>query len=448
MSLPILVMKFGGTSVEDSEAFERVAGIVGAQKHARRVVVVSAMKGVTDALVSSFGMATKGFPNLAAESLDHVYQRHLDVADSILSIDDYRQYRATLELAACEIDELLHLVGEAPEQSDPSLQDGVVSYGEQLSSALLTRVLVAQELPARLVDARRCVITDDSHGCGVPLIAETNRRTQRALKPVLDAGEIPVLGGFIGSTKKGVTTTLGRNGSDYSAALIGAALDSAEIQIWTDVNGVLTADPHLVSEPRPIPLLSYEEATELARLGSRVIYPQAVQPAETRQIPLRICNSRAPHEEGTLISTTTSISAGIIKSIAYQPGLETDQGCAMISLIGEGLHADEGIAARALEALGDMSIFPAVRNGSASSLSFVIEEERSVVAVKRLHQVFFEEAEDDFTTVLSLEDVFSESERLRHEGRVVVEIAARHEASGPELERFAWELRESISLID
>jgi aspartokinase len=163
---------------------------------------------------------------------------------------------------------------------------------------------------------------------------------------------------------------------------------------------------------------------------------------------LRICNSRAPHEEGTLISMTTSVSPGVIKSIAYQPGLETDPGCAMISLIGEGLHADEGIAARALEALGDMSILPVVRNGSSSSLSFVIEEERSVVAVKRLHQVFFEESEDDFTTVLPLDDVFSESERLRHEGRVVVEIAARHEATGPELERFAWELRESISLID
>ena len=401
MSLPILVMKFGGTSVEDSAAFERVAGIVGAQKHVRPVVVVSAMRGVTDALVSSFRMAAKGAPNFAAQSLDDVYQRHQDVAESLLSWDEYRDYRAALEIAAREISELLYSISEAPEALHSSQQDGVISYGEQLSAVLLTLVLDAAKLPARFVDARTCIVTDDTYGCGVPLDELTNLRSCRELKPVIEAEEIPVLGGFIAATEAGVTTTLGRNGSDYTGALVGAALNASEIQIWTDVTGVLTADPHLVLNPRTVPSMSYEEATELSRLGSRVIYPQAVEPAAARRIPLRICNSRAPHEAGTLIGTEKTVSPGVIKSIAHKPRLEHDDERAMISIIGEGLHANHGVATRALDVLREMNIYPVVQNGSANSLSFLMDEERSVSAVRLLHQTFFEEVQAEHDSDLA-----------------------------------------------
>ncbi len=397
MNLPIVVMKFGGTSVEDSEAFERVACIVGAQTHVQPVVVVSAMRGVTDALVSSFRLATKGAPTFAAQSLDDVYQRHLDVAENLLPTNDYHDYQAALDIAARHISELLYAIAKSRRPVHPSQQDSVISCGEQLSAVLLTLVLNAAKQPASFVDARKCIITDETYGCGVPLVEMTNLKTCWELGPVIESGEVPVLGGFIGATESGVTTTLGRNGSDYSGAIIGAALNASEIQIWTDVTGVLTADPRLVKTARTIPSMSYEEATELSRLGSKVIYPQAIGPAAAQRIPLRICNSRAPYEEGTLIGMEKTVSPGVIKSIAHRPPLEHDGRCALISIIGEGLHADQAVSMRALEVLREMSIYPVVLNGSTTSLSFLMDEARSVDAVRLLHQTFFEaaHAQDD-----------------------------------------------------
>ena len=179
----------------------------------------------------------------------------------------------------------------------------------------------ARGFRARYVDARRCIVTTDEHPAAVPLLAETRTRTQGELGPLLDVGEIPVLGGYVAAAANGVTTTLGRGGSDYSAALIGASLSASEIQIWTDVSGVLTADPRIVRAARTIPRLSYAEAAELAYFGAKVLHPRTIQPAMDAGIPVRICNSHAPDDPGTLVTAEADIWPETVKAIAHKRGI-------------------------------------------------------------------------------------------------------------------------------
>src|SRR2546429_1331525 len=206
----------------------------------------------------------------------------------------------------------------------PPLQDEIVAYGEQLSSQLLAAVLRELGLAARQIDARRGIKTDESYGVASPL-PESEQSTRNEVLPLLESTKIPVLGRFIGSTMSGVTTTLGRGGSDFTAALVGAALDAREIQIWTDVSGVLTADPRIVPEARTIPVLSYQEAAELAYFGAKVLHPKTIQPAVDESIPVRVCNSRAPENPGTLIVSESEATPQNIKAIAHKNGITTVQ---------------------------------------------------------------------------------------------------------------------------
>lgn len=178
-------------------------------------------------------------------------------------------------------------------------------------------------IPARYLDARQCIVTNDAYGNASPLLEEVSSRTKTQLKPLIESGRVPVLGGFIGATLNGITTTLGRGSSDYSTTLIGAALDACEIQIWTDVDGVQTANPGLVQSARTVPNISYGEAAQLARLGARLMHPKMIEPIIEQQIPIRIRNSRAPEEQGTLIRATTELNREVIKAIAYRSNLAT-----------------------------------------------------------------------------------------------------------------------------
>ena len=276
-----IVMKFGGTSVADAAAFENVARIVESERGAAPVVVVSAMSGVTDALLAATNIS----------SLQEAFERHRSVSRELLN--DTEAFSDRLSSAEQEIAELLEAFEQRPSERK-SLQDAVVSFGEILSSTLLAEVLNQRGIEARQVDARRCIITDEEHTTAAPLMDVTFARSKSELLPILDSGVVPVLGGFIGATRLGVTTTLGRGGSDYTAALLGAALGASEIQIWTDVTGVLTADPRVVPEAQTIERLSYSEAAELAYFGAKVLHPKTIQPAIESSIPVRICNSRAP----------------------------------------------------------------------------------------------------------------------------------------------------------
>ena len=293
-------MKFGGTSVGDVAAFERVFHIVSTQIEKRPVVVVSAMTKVTDALLAAFDTAKKGDFDAAVALLEPHFERHVEVAKHFIHTDSPNLFDAELHLARDEISDLLM---RASRRSLPlaMLKDAIVSYGEQLSSRLLCEVLKAKGVSARHVDSRRLIVTDDEYGAAQPIVQETNEIVRLELKPLLNAEEVPIMGGFIAGNRAGETTTLGRGGSDYSAALVAAALEASELQIWTDVTGVMTCDPRICGDARTIPVLSYEEAAELAYFGAKVLHPKTIKPAIDNSIPVRVCNTFKPDEIGTMV---------------------------------------------------------------------------------------------------------------------------------------------------
>jgi aspartate kinase len=448
-------MKFGGTSVEDSTAFRRVAAIVAARLDSHPVVVVSAMSGMTDALLRSVSMAAEGHSQEASESLQPLFDRHLAVADQLLSPEQVARFREEIDRARSEIFPLLDsLTGDGNEQ--PALQDAVLSFGEQLSSKLLTEILRAEGVDAVAIDARICIVTDAEHGAASPLPA-TVSQTRFVLENVLRDSRVPVLGGFFGATVEGKTTTLGRGGSDYTAAIIGAALSAREIQIWTDVTGVLTADPRVVADAMTIRRLSYSEAAELAYFGAKVLHPKTIQPAVEGEIPVRICNSRAPEEFGTLVCSETDTATQTVKAIAHKTGITTVQVSsarmlgaygflraifevfdrhrtvvdvvttsevsvslslddssgleaivpelerlgsvtveterAMICVVGAGLRGTPGIAASVFNTISDINVLLISQGASAINLTFMIEERQLGEAVRRLHTTFFKESQ-------------------------------------------------------
>lgn len=315
----VTVMKFGGTSLEDGPAFRRVANIVNRSLGSVPIIIASAMRGMTNALLTSLRTAAGGEINGARRSLEEQFERHLKVTRGLGKAATTRT-RMLVETARGEITEILN-VAAANGTSTARLDDAIASHGERLSANLLTIVLETHGLPAVYVDARRCIVTNEEHGNARPLIQETWRRSRAQLRPLIARKRIPVLEGFVAATRNGIPSTLGRGSSNYTATLVGAALDAREVQIWTDVNGVLTADPCLVTKPRTIPTLSYAEASELARLGTQVLHARMIHPARDRDIPVRICNSRALQEKGTLISGAQNASPDIIKAIAHKANL-------------------------------------------------------------------------------------------------------------------------------
>ena len=448
-----IIMKFGGTSVEDSEAFRNVAHIVKAAAPESVVVVVSAIGGFTDALLSSVEQANDGDATAATSSLDQDFERHRAIANQLLGDEAKTQLKTLLADARGQISDLHKIVAAHPSTRAP-LRDEIVAFGELLSSQALAAVLRENGLAARYVDARRLIKTDETYGGATPL-AETTTATQAVLSPLIEAGEIPVAGGFIASTAKGATTTLGRGGSDYSAAIIGAAVDAREIQIWTDVSGVLTADPRVVTNARTIPVLSYQEAAELAYFGAKVLHPKTIQPAMDRKIPVRVCNSRAPDEAGTLIVTESEAAPQTIKAIAHKSGITTVQitsarmlgaygflralfevfgrhqtavdvvttsevsvslsiddasalpelirdleqlgaveietGRTIVSVVGEGLRGTPGIAARVFSTISDINVSMISVGASSVNLTFMVDDARARETIVRLHRAYFED---------------------------------------------------------
>jgi len=449
------VLKFGGTSVADAAACARVAGIVREHGGPRPVVVVSALARMTDALFACARAAADGDVAGASRRLDDQLDRHTELAQALLRPDTAAGFHEELARARSHLTGLFGRLGSRSEEA-AALQDEVASFGERLSASLLAAVLAAAGLPTYAVDARRCIVTDTTYGRANPMPADTERRTRAELVPLLDASLVPVLGGYIAATQAGRTTTLGRGGSDYSAALVGAALDAREIQIWTDVSGVLTADPRVVPAARPIPRLSYAEAAELAYFGARVLHPKSIQPATDRGIPVRICNSRAPQDPGTLVDAEPDVRPGAVKAIAHKTGVTVLQVVssrmlgaygflralfevfdrhrtevdvvttsevsvsltleharslpaivselrslgevsvephrAIVCVVGEGLRTTPGIAARVFATVRDINVSLISQGASRVNLTFVVEEGRVREAVQRLHEALFERA--------------------------------------------------------
>lgn len=316
----IIILKFGGSSLEDACAFERVARIIGSCESASRVVVVSAMNGMTDALLLSARAAANGELDKALVVLQTHVRRHLAVAQALLP-GAQEPTVSDIKGSQQEIEEILHQLNEFRALT-PRLQDRIISYGEQLAAKLLTLMLATHGEQAVYVDARRCILTNEEHGAAQPLLEESRQLTRAALLPLIATQSLPVIGGFFALSTSGATTTLGRGSSDYTATLIASALDAHETQIWTDVNGVLSADPHLIENARPIPWLSYLEAAELARFGGKVLHPKTIQPVELTGIPLRVCNSRRPESRGTVVSANPpGANCNGIKAISHKAGI-------------------------------------------------------------------------------------------------------------------------------
>jgi aspartate kinase len=445
-------MKFGGTSVGDVAAFERVFHIVSTQLSKHPVVVVSAMTKVTDALLNAFEIAKKGEFAEAFASLELHFERHVEVSRHFIPEGASNLFDTELQFAR---EELADLLIRTSRRSLPlsMLKDAIVSYGEQLSSRLLSEVLKVKGIKTRQVDSRRLIVTDDEFGAAQPIWEETRDLVRRELLPLLEADEVPIMGGFIAGNRAGETTTLGRGGSDYSAALVAAALDAGELQIWTDVTGVMTCDPRICGEAQTIPVLSYEEAAELAYFGAKVLHPKTIKPAVDTAIPVRVCNTFEPAETGTMVLAHSSEAPNKIKSIAHKKNItilrissarmlgaygfmsavfqvfdrhrtvidvistsevsvaltldnpdsvekvvedlqrlgevEVERGYAVICIVGEGLRASTGMAAKIFSTIDDVTISLVSHGASAVNLTFVVKEDVVADVISKLHKEFF-----------------------------------------------------------
>jgi len=448
----MIVMKFGGTSVQDAQAIERAGAIVGTRLSQRPIVVVSAMAKVTDQLLTMARAAGDGDRDKAIDLCRKLQERHYDTAGELLGTARFTTFHNELGGEFEALDQLLRGIVAVGELT-PRTTDNVASYGELLSSKLVAAAFSARGFDAEVVDSRECIVTDTNHMRAAPLFEETNGRLKEIVQPLLDARRVPVMGGFIGATKSGVTTTIGRGGSDFSAAIVGAGLDAERIEIWTDVDGMMTTDPNLCPEARRIKTISFDEAAELAYFGAKVLHPATVLPAVQKNIPVYILNSRNSSCEGTRIAarapqtrnyfkaiaakkriTIVDVAAprmllahGFLKSIfdAFDrhripidvvstsevsvsltvdsnesiPALAADLAKladvkyegrkAIVCLVGENLRETPGLAARVFAELTDVKIRMISQGASEINLTFVIEEDAVPDVVRRLHKAFF-----------------------------------------------------------
>jgi aspartate kinase len=450
-----IVLKFGGTSVGDAEAIGRLLRHVrAAHERGGAVVVVSALSGVTDRLLQMATAAASGDEAAVREGLAQLQIRHAAVARQVAP-----DLGALQDVIASELDELGHLLHAVSTLKDASVRtrDAIAAYGELMSSRIVQGAAAAAGLPAVWVDARQVLVTDDTFGAAVPVLDATAAAAARHLTPPLERGQVPVLGGYIGATAQGVTTTLGRGGSDYSAALFGAALDASEIQIWTDVDGMLTADPRIVPSTHVVAHLSFDEASELAYFGAKVLHPSTILPAVAKNIPVRILNSRRFDSTGTRITaesrsdapltalackrhvtviditstrmlmahgflrrvfevferyrtpidvvTTSEVSISvtvdddrrlpdITADLSGFADVRVERDMAILCAVGDGLRREPRLASRILGSLEPFPLRMVSQAASRRNVTVVLHESAAAQAMVHLHGIFFERTVD------------------------------------------------------
>lgn len=448
------VLKFGGTSVQDAESIRVVAQILRRRAGEKAVLVFSAVGRTTDRLFALGRSASGGRLDESLDAARALREYHLRIARELLPAGEalWRletlcgQFLATLEGLARS----LAVLGDF----SPGAQDRLLGTGELLGSSILCEHFRERGLPAEWVDARELVVTSARHTCAEPVLDQTAARCRSVLLPLVERGLIPVTQGFIGRSEAGAATTLGRGGSDYTASLIGASLGAEEIEIWTDVDGILTADPTLVPEAANISALSFREAAELAFFGARVLHPKTLQPAMDRTIPVRVLNTRKPEGVGTLVLPSVPPGSATVRSIAYKEAVtlvnlvsarmfkahgflrrvfetldrlsaapdavatsevsvsmafhgferveelalalgefgsvEVRGGQALVCVAGEGLRENPGVVGRVFGQLEDVRVSLVAQGGSEVALAFVVDEADLPRVVRRLHARFFE----------------------------------------------------------
>ncbi|TMB61154.1 MAG: aspartate kinase [Chloroflexi bacterium] len=374
------VLKFGGTSVASPTALESVARIVASHK-GDRVVVVSATAGTTDALHLAAREAEQGRAAEAERVMQDISKAHANLAADLLGVNGGETMEMITELTQRTVG-LLHSVAVLRECTARTL-DAIVTYGEHVSAPLIAALLKARGVKAEYVSAEGLIITDDAFGHANPLMDETKRRVQATLLPRLKDGVVPVVTGYAASTAEGVTTTLGRGGSDYSAAVLAAALNADELQIFTDVSGVMSADPRIVNGAKPLAKMSYAEAAELAYFGAKVIHPRTVLPAIEARIPVRILNTFAPADAGTTITADPVFDGSVVKATTSLGGL------GLITVQGAGMSGVPGFAARVFDttAAEKVSVLMISQSSSENSICLVVpagSTERLKPALERM----------------------------------------------------------------
>lgn len=368
----MIVMKFGGTSVKDRAAIERLIEIV--RQTPEPVVVVSALAGVTDRLLGIAAEAAAGDIDAARGNVRGLRQRHHGVASVVTDASLRASVIAEIDV---EFDELERIVGALAVLGEvsPRWHDTIAATGELVSSRIVAAALTAHGQPAAWVDARRVVVTNDEFMSAAPSFAPTDAAIQAAMQPLLAQRIVPVVGGFVGSNERGVTTTLGRGGSDFTGAIVGAALGASEIQIWTDVDGMLTADPRVIGDPQVVPHLSFEEASELAYFGAKVLHPATIQPAVARDIPVRILNSQRPSATGTLITASRPQSTRAVTAIASKTGVS------VVSITSTRMLMTHGFLRKIFEVFERQKTAVDVVTTSEVSVSVTIDDRRRLPSI-------------------------------------------------------------------
>ncbi len=459
--MSLVVMKFGGTSVEDPAAINRTASIVAGRVQAgkRPVVVVSALAKVTDQLLRAASCAAAGDRTGSLAISSRLRSRHRDTAAALV-----QEPKAAAELGNLidekfvALDEILRGLSAILELT-PRISDLVVSYGERISSRIVAAALIERGVPAAHLDARDIVVTDAQFQKAVPLDAAIEKRVEQHLQPLLAEGKVPIMGGFIASTEEGITTTLGRGGSDFTGALIGGALNADAIEIWTDVNGIMTCDPRVCPDALRVKVISFEEAAELAYFGAKVLHPATILPAVKKNIPVHVLNSRNPDNEGTRITSLAPHCSSPFKSIAVKKKLSiidvvasrmlmthgylkeiftifdkhqcpvdmvstsevsvsltvdsTDKlpliaadlsrladvkyegKKALVCMVGEDIRGQNGIAAQVFNAVRHINVRMISQGASEINMSFMIDEDDADEAVRSLHAAFFQDPDPE-----------------------------------------------------
>ncbi|MBK9006805.1 MAG: aspartate kinase [Anaerolineae bacterium] len=404
MSSKTLVMKFGGTSVGSADALVSAAQIIcNAKKDwARVVVVTSAMSGVTDLLLQSASLAAQGKLDSLAEAESTLRQKHFSALDSLVKDETLREQTKieinSLILALIDLCNAIAVIGEA----SPRALDAVASLGERMSVRLLAAVANEAGIKAEWIESAEFVVTNAHFQNANPDFKVTTEKTRAALNPILDAGIVPITTGFIGATPDGIVTTLGRGGSDYSAAIIGKALPADEVWIWTDVDGVMTTDPRIVKEAQTLAEISYGEIAELAYYGAKVLHPKTIRPVVEAGIGLRICNTFNPTHAGTRLTSNGKKNGRVIKAVT---AIRKQR---LVTIEGRGMLGVPGVAARAFGAVASTgtSVPLITQASSEQSICFALPAEAASSVVSALEGTFAREIEDnDIDRVWSTDEV-------------------------------------------
>lgn len=382
----MIVIKFGGTSVGSGERMVNVARLAARtaqQTGMPPVVVVSAMSGVTDSLRHAARTAADGDHRTYSLIRDELQQRHEQaIQDCVFDVEHARSLRAEVAALLQDFEALcssIHTLGELTARG----LDAVSGLGERLSARLVAAAMRSQGYHAQMIEGTELIVTDNNFGSASPLLDETTQRIRRRIPALIEKGIIPVVTGFIGATIDGAMTTLGRGSSDYSATVLGSCLPADEVWIWTDVDGVMTADPRIVREACTLPRISFAEIAELSFFGAKVLHPRAIQPLLEPGIPIRVLNSLNPDHPGTLITND-------IANRMYVKGITAIRDLSLVTIQGRGMLGVPGVAGRVFTAVAqsEASVLMITQSSSEQNICFVVRTLDTPAVVRHLEEEF------------------------------------------------------------